>query len=543
VIDSPLEAHERITSWTGPNSPLSQDDMSIMSSTELVAHLESWRDTGDGWGPEPSHEGQGRQLAELLTTNPKAVAGVDDLVGRLRPTYLRAILRGWQGALKADAELDWSQVERVIRGVLLHDDESTFPVEGGQFDDDIDFRWAKHAAVDLLEELAKKRSGNVIPGEALATFADMLITAADDEVAWTEYASSEAEDDTDPLTVSLNWQWPVRVRGLVYLVSHGEDSGWFGAARSALERELTREDTRGASRAVLGEGLGRLLSADEEWVKQVAPSWFGDELRSSAGQQIAMTTAMAVHYYHRVLYDLLSPAMLGAINSETPIVVGWRSLSDPLQRIGEWVVEAFIRGDRTLEDPVAGAFFSRVPAKVRGAAIGHAAWSFMHAESVDDAIRDRLSTLWDSRFERARSNPDDREELSGFYWFVKSGKFDAGWWLPRLKEAVELVPSLSGERYLIGKEIASSADIDPRGAFDVLRLLLEGRDEAGMATYDLTRNAVPMVLARARTSGDEQLTREATAYMHELGEKGNLRLETEVNAVLDGTVTQDDVDD
>jgi hypothetical protein len=98
VIENPLEPTEHVRTWVGPNSAISQDEMAAMSPTELVAHLESWHDTGTGWGPEPSHEGQGRELTALLTTNPKALAGVSGLVDRLRPTYLRAILRGWEAA-------------------------------------------------------------------------------------------------------------------------------------------------------------------------------------------------------------------------------------------------------------------------------------------------------------------------------------------------------------------------------------------------------------------------------------------------------------
>ena len=65
----------------------------------------------------------------------------------------------------------------------------------------------------------------------------------------------------DPLTLSLNWQWPIRVRGLAYLVARGTEAPWHDAARAALEHELARNDTRGASRAVLGGSIGRLYEA------------------------------------------------------------------------------------------------------------------------------------------------------------------------------------------------------------------------------------------------------------------------------------------
>ncbi|WAY21542.1 hypothetical protein OF855_10960 [Mycolicibacterium fortuitum] len=543
VFDRPLEPMGRVTGWVGPNSPVSQDEMAAMSPAELVAHLESWHDTGDGWGPEPSHEGQGRELTTLITTNPRALDGINDLVSRLRPAYLRAILVGWEAAIRADLEPDWSQTAQVIADVLGHTDESAFPPEGGRGDDDPDFRWAKKSAVGLLVELANRRTGLAVPEDAIATFADLLVNAADDEMAWEEYVSDVEDGGMDPLTISLNWQWPIRIRGLINLMSQGRATNWYKAAQSALELELARRDPRGASRAVVGRQLSRLLSADPEWVHPRIAGFFGSGTRLSVEQQIALTTAIAGHHYHSTLYELLGPSMIAAIQSGEQIVPGWRTQTDPLQQIGQWVVSAIIWGDTTIDAEVAHAFFSLAPPKIRGDALGHLGWLFMHAERVDSVFRDRLADLWDSRVEHVRAHPEDQEELGGFYWFVKSGKFAAEWWLPRLKAAAELNPQLGAERYMIGKQIALASEVDPRTAFDVLKLLLKEREEAGSAVYDLTRNAVPMVIARAIASGDERLKQEAEAYMNELGEAGNLGLLSEVSRFLDGTLSQDDVEE
>jgi hypothetical protein len=541
VIDAPLLPAPRVQGWTGPNSPLGQDEMAAMSPTELVAHLESWHYSGGGWGPEPSHEGQGRELTGLLTTNPKSLAGIENLVDRLRPTYVRAILQGWEAAFKASLEPEWEQITTVIRDVLSHDDKSDFAVEGRKWDDDMNYRPAKHAAVGLLEELSHKRDSALIPVRTMSQLAEMLIVLAADDTAWSEYVSQGGDSGMDALTTSLNWQWPNRLRGLIHLMSHGTDSSWYNAAGSALETELERADLRGSSRAVLGEGLGRLVDVDLEWVVPRVPAWFGSDSEFSSSQQIALTTAMSVHYYHPTLYELLSPPMVAAIESTKPIIAGWDTNSDPLQRIGEWGIDAIIRGHRSTDDAVVLKFFTSAPAKVRGEAIGRIAWTFMHAEVVDEEIRDRFGQLWDERVAHVREHPEDHEELSGFYWFVKSKKFSVEWWLPRLKEAAELDPSLSTERYMIGTEIAASADFDPRGALDVLKLLLEGQSEAGGISWDLAGNAVSMVLARAMTSGDDRLKRDATAYMNHLGEEGFLSLEAEISKVIDGKITPSDV--
>lgn len=542
VIDDPLRPPFMITSWSGPNSPLTQDEMAAMSSEELIAHLETWHDSGDGWGPEPSHEGQARELMSLVSSNPQAIAEVKDLVRRLRPTYLRAILGAWEAALKANFDLDWSQVTDTVRDVLAHGDELDLPREGGDMDDDPDFSGAKQAAVGLLAQSVKKADPPRVPSHDLEELANILIDLAASDDGWAAYAAEDRESGMDPLTLSLNWQWPILIRGLASLLGHGPATPWNARARLALLGELERPDARGASRAVIGESLGRLLNVDEEWTTSHIPDWFGSQRGISRSQQIALSTAMAVHHYHRRLFELLTPPMLAALALAEPIADGWQHHnSTPKQRIGEWVVKGLVHGHAEWSDPVVAAYFSSADAVERGAALGHVAWEFMHAKAVDETIRDRFADVWDSRIAHVSLKADDSAELREFYWVVRSGKFSVGWWLPRLKRALELDPDLAAERYMIGKDLAAAADVDPRAALEVLRLLLGASKEPVLATLDLSRNAVPMVIARALGANDPELHAEATALMNELGEAGSIDLAKQVDAILSGNITQEDI--
>lgn len=543
VIDDPLDPAGRVTSWTGPSSPVSQDDMTAMSPTELVNHLESWHDEGDGWGPEPSHEGQGRELTNVLTTNPMAVRGVHDLVDRLRPTYLRAILSGWDAALKSDIELDWLQVVEVTGGVLTHAEESEFPVEGGNWDDDLDFRSAKQAAVSLLADLARKRDDELVPLTSLDSFAELLIGEAADSKAWSEYDGYEQPDDMEPLNVSINWQWPIRLRGIMNLLFHGTQASWYTKARSAFELEIRRPDRRGASRAVVGEGIGRLLSVDPDWIEPQMAELFGAVDNFDHDQQIALTTAIAVHNYYNLLFDQLRHSFTAAIRAKEPLSAGWRSHADPLQIIGEWIVSAVILGHIPVSDPLAVEYFTTVDPAVRGEAIGNIAWGWMHANAVEADVRDRLGDLWDLRVAHVRGHSEDAAELNSFHWFVQSDKFDPHWWLPRLKEAAALAPGLGSGLLMIGRPIAVAADVDPRGALEAMMTLMKHRESDARFGWDLAENALAMVIGRAMASGNGELEKEAVGFMNWLGERGHTQLETLVKSVSDGTLTQADIVD
>lgn len=533
VVDDPTRPTFQMSGWTGPNSPIPQDEMAALAPMELVAQLEGWHDEGDGWGPEPSHEGQARVLEAVLASNPQALAGQRDLVQRLRPTYLRAVLSGWEGALKAELDLPWEQALAVIGDILDHSDESDFPVEGGRFDDDPDYTEAKKVAIRLLVQSAAKGPATSLTDDNLSRVAGLLLAAATDTGVWMEYASTVdgADSGWDPLMVSLNWKWPILLRGLVYLAGVGEGHEWHARALETLRAQLALEDPRGGSRAVLGEGFGRLFNHARAWLEENLGTYFGTRSAIDRNQQVALTTAIAMHYYHRDLYRLLSDPMIAALDSTEQIAIGWGNDVSPQQRIGQWVIEAIVRGDIGDDDPLRIEFYTRADAETRGDAIGHTAWSFMHAEVVDDVIRDRLADLWDERVRHVKAHPEDKAELKDFYWFIRSEKFPASWWLPRLVEALELDGKLETNG-MIGEQLAAAGDELPRVALDALTMLLAPAETPGRDNYDLRTQSLAPVIAAALKASDPQLQADARSLMNHMGERGEIDLERRVNAIL-----------
>jgi hypothetical protein len=531
-VDDPMRPPFETSGWTGPNSPITQEEMAVLAPMELVAHLEGWHDEGDGWGPQPSHEGQARVLEALLTGKPLALEGQQDFSQRLRPRYVRAALSGWEGALKADLDLPWEQVLSLAADLLELSGESPFPVEGRRFDDDPDYTEAKKVAIRLLAHLAAKGSAR-IPDAQLNRLADLLLAAASDAAAWRDYIATVQDQGSgwDPLMVSLNWKWPILLRGLVNLVGLGASREWHDRALETLGRQLALDDPRGASRAVLGEGLGKLFNHAHDWLVTNLHTYFGTQDGIDRNQQVALTTAIAIHYYHPDLYTLLSGPMAATLHSQEQIQVGWGNPVSPQQRIGHWVIEAIIRGHIGDDDPLRTDFYTTADPEIRGDAIGHTAWSFMHAGVVDDVIRDRLADLWDERVAHVRSNPQDKAELKDFYWFIRSERFSASWWLPRLVEALELDGELRTHG-MIGEQLGSAAEELPEVALTALTLLLGQEETIARDNYDLRTHALAPVIAAALGTTDHKLHADARALMNQMGARGETDLDKRVAALL-----------
>jgi hypothetical protein len=341
-------------------------------------------------------------------------------------------------------------------------------------------------------------------------------------------------DGYDPLTLSINARWPIQLRALIHFSESTGDAGLRHEALRHLDDELGREDPFNAAAAVIGENLPRLYLTDESWLRARVDEVVGTADGISKKQQIALSTALATQLIHSVTLNLLRGPITAALHLNEPIAVGWKGLSAPDQLIGEWIITTYIRGQIDLDDPLMTDYFATQPADVRGAAIGHIAWSFMHAEVVDDDIRRRLEDLWDIRAQHVRETPDDKAELKDFFWFIRSGKFAESWWVPRLVEALELDSRLP-TRGMIGEILAAAASRYPALILDaVARLAEPDGEDAQISKYDLMEHATPAAIAASLLSKDTTLNAAARAFMNRLAEHGYIDIEQRVRVALQG---------
>ncbi len=533
AIERPLRAPVETRSWVGPNSPIGGADLEAMAAEQLIEHLVSWHASGDGWGPEPSHEGQGRVLAEVVQRNSRIFDDIPQIVGILRPTYLRAILSGWSAALKNSEKLNWVHVASVIEATLLHPLESEFGFEGDEFEDDRDYRGARQAALSLLNQLIRHSVADEVGSELFATFASLLLHQAPMEELWLEYSAERESVSDDALTLSLNASWPISLRGLLEVASCPSGGGLSEGALVLLDSELQRDDVAGASRAVFGEYFGRMLSSQPDWMQEKIPEVFGRSGPLEPLQQVALTTAMAIHYYHRDVYEALEDSMLAALHTPYHLVDGWRNArSTALQRIGEWAVKAVVFGHRAMEQPLQAMFFSSAKPEDRGKAIGVIGWEMIHAQAVDEKLLKATMVLWEQRIAHVHSMPEDHAELAEFFWVVDCKKFDATWWLPKYLEVAQLLPQATEGPDFVEELTRASREL-PGEAVRALKYLVTNADGVVRVPWYVSAADYSQIIANGLGAADQELSKVARGLMNSLGEAGDMGLARRVEELRD----------
>ncbi len=105
-----------ITSWTGPESPLSNEDFNGMTTKEIIRYLTDWKPSGQIMSP--SLDGLGYQLNSKITQNPKFGTDLLEYSDEISIDYLDHVFSGLDIAARNKLDINWEIVFESIRKVL-----------------------------------------------------------------------------------------------------------------------------------------------------------------------------------------------------------------------------------------------------------------------------------------------------------------------------------------------------------------------------------------------------------------------------------------
>jgi hypothetical protein len=551
-----------MTTWWGPTSPLTVDELSALDLGELIAYLQSWRPDPGQWPPRASSEGLARELTAVVTSEPSRFADRAEDFAASGPSFARAVLQGLEGALRANRQFPWPSVVKLCSLVAAEVDDGTEPAaEHG--DEDPSWRWAQQEAASLLLRGLESR-----PGELPFSLSEQVLAAlarlVESPHPTPEHEERYGGDNMDPATLALNTTRSQALRGLVaYAAWHArhhptepeEPGSTKNAAASPetplsdvlgiLDRHLDPAfDPSPAVRSVYGQHFPLLLHVAPQWARSRAGRIFGSGLPLDEQQRAAAETFLAFNRPSAPVLDALRPqyaTWVQALATDTFDYQPFHSPESIPEQLAAHLLLLYIWGRLELKTGLLADFFRLAPLEVRRKALANVGWQLSRTEQViPEDVLTRLQLLWETRrraaIEAAQQDHDGGEdenpasELAAFGSWFRSGRFDAQWALNELLVVVDHIGTFEHLDVDVTEQLAQTARTDPDVALRIYDRLVRAARQ-GWFLPEVAREGYP-VLAAALRSNRQELVDRATQLINELGSWGLVNTREAVQAVL-----------
>lgn len=457
------------TSWFGPTSPVSAEELGSRSAEEIARYVQSWKSSGDPRSPD--EEGLARTLEAVVAKTPAEFLEARGLFQEGSVRYVSAVLAGLSQSVRDDTPIDWAATIDLMSWVAMR---------GG---DDSEWRYARLSCTRLLYDGLRDDLIDIRLRKAVWTTIDGL---ADDTDPTPETDSQPASDLSNRCINTVRGNALHAVVGYSLWVYRSEmgtakaKPGAFGMdripeVRVRLERHLDPAiDPSPTVRSAYGQWFPHLLLLDEAWARQNVKSIFPEDQRE------LRDAAWEAYLRRGPVYNL-------------PFELLRQKYHEAVDRLDEMEERDLPRRER-----VGGALGEHL---VILAGRGLVSWSdddallrrFFENAAPEDADRaiwlvgrdlaDGDTDLSDDAVERFRRLAEDllgmleengRERMGHFTslgWWIASGRFDPEWTLDRLARLVELAggakPSFGVTDYLV--DVSRN---HPSEALEVFRMLV-----------------------------------------------------------------------
>ena len=504
---------------TGPNSPLSNEELSRMTSDELIVFLKAWHPSAEDQEKLISHLGLGRHLSRKVSEDPFVFDGKAAELLELRATYQTSILDGWSGALRDNRAVPVKVVLKLLEYASKRSEKEAWQPEGDSFDDDFNYlnlrRGAASLAVDLLD------SSIALSDEQNDSLLDSIMRLSRSEEPDLEYEAKYGGSNSDPFTLSLNTIRPIAIRGLAKWVKANARSRRTGEALTCLEEHLPNKSCSEADAAALGEALPWLVETNIEWARKCQSALLGAD-KPNQYQQIVLTTALALYTFSPRLLEFCSSAMTAAVNDPTnSYAIGLRiNRSDCVTLIGKQLYRAFIIGWINWDDSLLASLWSQAEAVQVGNILRSICEMTGNGEGVTEDIASRIGRLWDYHAE-VLVKKKGASSLRGIVPLIRSGCYAAVWWGPRLLKELTANPEAIS-LFMLEEEIMGLVEEMPELTMDIIRRIIEYDQHPIAAYYEQYGIAI---LKQLKNRNGGTLTADAAAFMDLLGKIGCLDID------------------
>ncbi len=511
------------TSWSGPTSPLTDEEVSALDADALVDYLGGWRPEGDETKASP--EGLGRVLSAVVKENPAAYAVSAPRYIDLEPAYARGLLFGLREGIRAGRQFPWDTVltlcEAIVRQPVGADETA---VDRGR---DPGWGWCRREVASLLEAGLEDCPGTIESDKRTRVWS-IIEALCDDSDPTPESEARFGSPNMDHVNYSIN-----TVRGIAVHAVCGyatwlwrQSPGAEGWRLSVVAPEATRildnhlETTREPStavRSVYGYWLPWLIVVDPDWVRANLDRLLGD--LSSPGQ-LAPWDAYLVHgggdntSYDmlQVYYTLYASRLVGLADMPPTRISG----VSPVERFVDHLFR--LRDRMPRDDSALDILLSSGDAWLVGSIVENCGRIVHGAPELAPEVEGSIENVW-HRIRRqieARNDPTLGAALAPFGWWFASA-LSPGWTLPELLRVLEVGAHIDPE-FLVLERLALIAQDHREAALTAVERIASATQEGWvLRTHE---DDIRSILAAALGSDDGLVRARAEALANRLGRHG-----------------------
>ncbi len=535
------------TSFVGPSSPKTSQELAEMSVRDLVEYFRTWQPSNRFMGA--SREGLGTQLSSRVSEEPQRFASESLAFVGLHPTYVRSLINGLTEAVGKKKEFDWRPVLLLCDWVLEQKDERAVGEAPYWVEEDKDWTWTRTAIAHLIEAALRQQT-DVIPFALQKAVWAVLERLSDDPNPTPEHEARYGGSNQDPVNMAINTTRGVALLSVTYYatwvrkniegfadgkerVARGFDE--MPEVRRVLEKHLDPEvDPSLAVRSTYGMRFPWIHLIDPSWATQNAARIFP---KDPSQRRLWEASWEAYLNFCNPYDDVLEPLVehyRTAIERLREPDAPERKSANPEAQLAAHLMGYYWRGKLSIDgdDGLIRGFFANAPEKAKAYAvetIGRWLFQIKQAkESVEPSAQKRLVTLWQWRLDEARtsSNPSMfAREAIAFGWWFRSGVFNAEWVIEQLELALMVASGGASEifehgSYAILEPLAEASQQFPLRAVRCLDLLSASGHRSPHIFFSFAE--VRPILENAMKAGGDA-AEIATRLINELGRRGNMQ--------------------
>ncbi len=523
-----------VSSWSGPSSPKSADELSEMTTQQVLEFLSTWQPDESRGSGRDARWSLNQALTQYATLHVDAAvttlaagasAGLDD-------AHATAIVDGIREAVTERSDVPWSSLTAALSAVIVRctaDDPSRKP-------DAIGVRVSLVQSV--IRALIAACSTDVLPPEhfeqvrsivrALATSYLPAIGLLPDGDHWhgiVSNALNRTGGDIVRLVVNAGlWDYR-RVRG-----GDGKGSGpWTGPEESVSSWVNPLLNTLLGLSERQDDAISVSIARQIEWIRLLSPDWVKEnEERLFANEGNSINPAA------RAMVEGAGPWRSSILDTRVvlrPMAVSVAATpsedqsDDSLGTAVLWrCVVGFLWGvwSRGESDQILELGFAASTAKERGHVYWRVFRSLSDTKAADAEFTARALDLWQWRLAQLKSMEMSAErsvEAEGLLWLLKSPHLDPMSVVALGLETLQLGPF--SDRLATGtwERASGLMETEPVQAFELLAQLLELQLQTDYpyVPFELVASGL-----RAALRIEEKGVRErAVALIHRLGEQGH----------------------